>query len=147
MLSLISGFTASNNYYGVNVGQLKNVAQPFWARLIEEGYTNSPPWTTNTTADDMDYAAVNIGQVKNAFSFDISTNAWPKTLDTLFTVDRGFYTTNISVTVSSCSQRRHLLYFGWKRSEPHALLRYRNWNSNLGNKQHDHFTGDGPGTG
>ncbi|OGV64291.1 MAG: hypothetical protein A2283_13635 [Lentisphaerae bacterium RIFOXYA12_FULL_48_11] len=69
--ALVGSFTSSNNYLAVNAGQLKNVAAPFWTRLIEAGYTNTYPWTTNTTTDDMDYAAANIGQLKYAFSFEL----------------------------------------------------------------------------
>jgi hypothetical protein len=69
---LVSGFVVktNSNYFPVNGGQLKNIAKPFYDRLIAEGYTNSYPWT-QTTADDANYALVNIGQVKNVFSFDL----------------------------------------------------------------------------
>jgi len=68
--NVITNFSQTNNYNGVNIGQLKNLAEPFYDRLIEAEYTNSYLWTTTTT-DDVDYAAANIGQVKNLFSFDI----------------------------------------------------------------------------
>lgn len=68
----ITGFSRSNNYMAVNSGQLKNLAKLFYNRLISEGCTNSYPWTTNTASDDADYSAVNIGQVKNVFSFGLS---------------------------------------------------------------------------
>jgi hypothetical protein len=69
---LVSGFVVktNSNYFPVNGGQLKNIAKPFYDRLIEEGYAQSYPWT-ETTADDANYAMVNIGQVKNVFSFDL----------------------------------------------------------------------------
>jgi hypothetical protein len=51
---------------------LKNVAKPFYDRLIQIGYTNALPWSA-TTADDKDYAIANIGQVKNLFSWDLTT--------------------------------------------------------------------------
>ena len=66
--ALIASFTSSNNYLAVNAGQLKSVAAPFWARLAE--VTNSCPWpVTGTNVND--FALVNIGQVKNMFSFDL----------------------------------------------------------------------------
>jgi hypothetical protein len=70
--SLVRGFSPSNNYIVVNLGQLKAVAAPFYARLIEEGYTNGYPWTTNTPIDDADFAVANIGQVKHVFDFDLT---------------------------------------------------------------------------
>ena len=62
-------FLLTNNYYPVNVGQLKSVAKPFYDRLIEEDYANLYPWTS-TTNDDGDYALANLGQLKRVFSFD-----------------------------------------------------------------------------
>lgn len=67
--ALVAGFSATNNYLAVNVGQLKAVGQLFYDRLTDVGYVLSYPWST-TTADDTDYALVNIGQLKNVFSFD-----------------------------------------------------------------------------
>jgi predicted outer membrane repeat protein len=72
--SLISKFSSSNNYYAVTVGQLKYVGSNFYDRLIQQGYTNSYPWTSTTT-DDLDYAMANIGQLKNVFYFDISEDS------------------------------------------------------------------------
>jgi hypothetical protein len=68
-----NGFSASNNYRCVNVGQLKALAQPFYDRLIEFGYTNAYPWTAATN-DDADHAIANIGQVKNLFSFSLDSD-------------------------------------------------------------------------
>jgi hypothetical protein len=73
LTALINGFTTNNNYDLANVGQLKAVAKPFYDRLIEAGYTNSYPWSTGTD----DYVIANIGQVKNVFSFDLTTFAAP----------------------------------------------------------------------
>jgi hypothetical protein len=67
--------SATDNWQVANVGQLKNVAKPYWDRLIAEGYTNSPPWTTNATGDDVDWALANIGQLKNVFSFDVTIDS------------------------------------------------------------------------
>ncbi len=72
VLAVVSSFSAYSNFVAVNVGQLKYVAKPFYDRLIAEGYTNSYPWTTNTTTDDEDFAPANIGQVKYVFNFDIT---------------------------------------------------------------------------
>jgi len=69
---LIQSFSLTNaNYAPVTIGQLKNLAKPFYDRLIEVSYTNSYPWTA-ITSDDNDYAMANIGQVKNLFSFDLN---------------------------------------------------------------------------
>jgi len=64
--ALVGSFTSENNYQAVNAGQLKAVAKPFYQRLGA-----SYPWSA-TTADDIDYAAVNIGQVKQVFNFHIT---------------------------------------------------------------------------
>ena len=69
--SFVQSLSSTNNYYPVNLGQLKYAAGLYFDRLIEEGVTNSYPWTTNT-ADDVDYAPVNLGQLKVAFDFDVS---------------------------------------------------------------------------
>lgn len=71
----VAAFAASNNYVPVNLGQLKYVSEPFYARLIAAGYTNAYPWTTNSTADDVDYAPAVLGQLKNVFSFDVTFNS------------------------------------------------------------------------
>ncbi|MBX7157111.1 MAG: hypothetical protein K1X66_01810 [Verrucomicrobiae bacterium] len=70
-LDLVESFSLTNgNYAPVNQGQLKYVAQFFYDRLIQEGYTNSYPWTTNKD-DDANFALVNQGQLKFVFSFDL----------------------------------------------------------------------------
>jgi len=68
----VNTFTPDNNFQAVNMGQVKNVAKPFYDRLQEKSKADTYPWTTNTTSDDVDYGAANIGQVKHIFSFDIS---------------------------------------------------------------------------
>jgi hypothetical protein len=68
VLAMISGFSPTNNWLAVKVGQVKAVAKPFYDRLIALGYTNDYPWTT-ATGDDVDQAIANVGQLKNAFSF------------------------------------------------------------------------------
>jgi hypothetical protein len=70
--ALISQFTGTNNFRPVNLGQLKYVAQPFYARLIPIGYATNYPWSGTTNAPN-DYALANIGQMKNVFSFDVAT--------------------------------------------------------------------------
>ena len=65
----VSSFQNSNNYVALNLGQVKFVAQPFYDRLITAGVVTGYPWTVTVT-DDLDFAAANLGQVKNVFSFD-----------------------------------------------------------------------------
>lgn len=69
--TLIGTFTDANNYYGANLGQLKYVASNFWYRLIEEGVETAYPWT-ETTDDDQDFAAANLGQLKAVFNWEVS---------------------------------------------------------------------------
>lgn len=73
--SMVSGFSSTNNRVGVNQGQLKYVSSKFYDRFIAEGFTNTYPWTTNTTSDDKDFAAANIGQVKYLFNFNLGTDS------------------------------------------------------------------------
>jgi hypothetical protein len=61
------------NYTAVNIGQVKYVGSLFYDSLIAVGYTNAYPWTAVTT-DDVDWVAVNIGQVKQVFSFDLTSD-------------------------------------------------------------------------
>lgn len=67
--SMVTGFAISNNYRAVNMGQVKNVAKPFYDRLIEAGLTNQYPWAGAATTNN--HAAANIGQVKNVFNFSL----------------------------------------------------------------------------
>lgn len=70
----------SDDYAGLNQGQLKHVAKLFYDRLFDVGYTGAPlqpgrkyPWT-DSTSDDDSYALVNIGQLKFVFSFTVPTS-------------------------------------------------------------------------
>lgn len=72
--NLVNSFSNDNNYAVANLGQLKTVAQPFYDRLIEVGYTTNYPWSL-TTGDDSDFSAANIGQLKNVFSFDAALDS------------------------------------------------------------------------
>jgi hypothetical protein len=89
----VSGFglnSTVNNYAPANLGQVKNVAQPFYDLLTAVGYnttaslnyeltgnansgnwTNTYPWI-NSTANTTNYSPVNLGQLKFVFNFDLS---------------------------------------------------------------------------
>jgi hypothetical protein len=84
--TIIAGWSASttaDNYAVVNEGQLKTVAKKFYDVLATAGYvaglslpppdwtTGAYPWTDITTDDDA-YAAINTGQAKRLFSFDLT---------------------------------------------------------------------------
>lgn len=77
--SFQSNTNSTSNYNAVNLGQLKNVAKPFYDMLNSVGYTNSAiapynlyPWVTAGAGAANDYAMANIGQAKNLFSFDLT---------------------------------------------------------------------------
>lgn len=72
--NLVASFVNSNNFAAANLGQLKTVAKPYYDRLIAEGLATNYPWTTNTSADDADFAGANIGQLKRVFAFDLDTD-------------------------------------------------------------------------
>jgi probable HAF family extracellular repeat protein len=59
----------TNDRAPVNLGQLKKVAKPFYDRLIATAYASNYPWANDPNPPN-DFAAANIGQVKNIFSFD-----------------------------------------------------------------------------
>ncbi len=68
--ALAAAFAPSNNALPVTLGQLKATAAPFWARLAELAPSSAPPpWAGE--ADPQDFALVNVGQVKAAFSFEL----------------------------------------------------------------------------
>lgn len=69
IVARVAAFTPASNDCPVTLGQLKNVAAPFWARLGELGAVGEdPPWQGR--AGD-DFALVAVGQVKRAFNFDV----------------------------------------------------------------------------
>ncbi len=78
----------SGNYSPANLGQLKNVAKPFYDRLMTFGYDTranliargvpstwpSPyPWNPATPVA-LNYAPADLGQLKLVFSFDLTSN-------------------------------------------------------------------------
>lgn len=79
----------TDNAVAVNLGQLKNVAKPFYDRLIEIGFTHQYPWT-ESTADDDNSALANLGQLKNVFSFDFTSDRDGDGLPDLWELARGF---------------------------------------------------------
>jgi hypothetical protein len=105
LTALINGFTTNNNYDLANVGQLKAVAKPFYDRLIEAGYTNSYPWSTGTD----DYVIANIGQVKNVFSFDLTTFAAPSAPSGLTAFEQDNGDVNLSWTDASTNETGFLI--------------------------------------
>lgn len=70
---LVGGFESTSNYHVINMGQLKAVAAPFYDRLLAARHVATYPWT-DTTSDDEDFAAVNIGQLKRVFDFDLGVD-------------------------------------------------------------------------
>jgi hypothetical protein len=72
VFSLVSGLSLSNNYAPLNLGQVKHVAKPFYDLLMDIGYATNYPWQGEACTND--FAMANIGQVKNLFSFDVTSN-------------------------------------------------------------------------
>lgn len=84
LTELVAGFSNTNNYVPVNIGQLKNIIKPFYDRLgalnmtnvpgaMPEGMTGAYPW--GDQAGTNDYALANIGQAKYAFSFNLDVDS------------------------------------------------------------------------
>jgi hypothetical protein len=78
LASMLSGTTSqTSDFSALNQGELKNLAQPFYDRLLALGYTGRPftsgtyPWATST-GPVTDFALANIGMLKYAFSFDVT---------------------------------------------------------------------------
>lgn len=74
-----------DDYAALNQGQLKAIADLFYVRLAENGYSASPlvsgqttPWTSSPQDDDA-YALVNLGQLKHVFSFAPGSSHKPDT--------------------------------------------------------------------
>jgi hypothetical protein len=59
-----------SDYAAVNLGQLKTVAAPFYARMEELLLIPFNPQRWSATASTKDYAMANIGQAKTLFDFD-----------------------------------------------------------------------------
>ena len=59
----VNGLRNTDNFTGVNLGQLKATAEAFYDYLSQ-----SYPWTGTNS---INYSVANIGQVKNAFSFNL----------------------------------------------------------------------------
>jgi hypothetical protein len=73
--ALVNGWATitpqTNDFAPANLGQLKNVAKPFWDRLINKGFARQYPWNGSAPPAD-DFAIANIGQLKQLFSFDLT---------------------------------------------------------------------------
>lgn len=68
----------TSDFSPVTHGQLKAVAQVFFDRLKAELYYPSEkpyPWAAAGAQPAADYAAVNLGQAKNLFNFDLTADA------------------------------------------------------------------------
>ncbi|WOO43394.1 Ig-like domain-containing protein [Rubellicoccus peritrichatus] len=87
--SLVNGFssTAETGFVPINAGQVKNLAKTFYDRFHEVDFTvtlsdgtiiadNTYPWDPATPVEQ-NFTPVNVGQLKNVFSFDLAT--WPPT--------------------------------------------------------------------
>jgi len=70
--NLVFGFSDTNNYFSINLGQLKTVSVPFYDQLNDlqltnvwpTGMTVGPyPWSGSTNPPQ-DYAPANVGQLK-----------------------------------------------------------------------------------
>jgi len=76
--ALLATLSTEQSYLAFNQGQLKRMTKPFYDRLWELGKTNGAPegvttrypWESGTNAPS-DYAAVNVGQLKYIFSFEV----------------------------------------------------------------------------
>ena len=77
--NLVDGFTSTNNYQPVNLGQLKAAVAPFYDMLQQSGRTDlwpeemvsGPyPWSSSGNSAN-DYAIANLGQLKYLFSFNV----------------------------------------------------------------------------
>jgi len=69
----VRGYSTVSNYFTLNTGQLKQSAKLVYDRLIHVYYTTNYPWSGVST-DDCDWAIANVGQLKQAFDFDVATD-------------------------------------------------------------------------
>lgn len=70
LTDLVDGLANAHNHAVANIGQVKCVAQPFYNWLGAKSGDTNHPWTDAALTND--YAPVNIGQLKNTFSFEIN---------------------------------------------------------------------------
>lgn len=72
--ALVAGWSMpgamTNDFAPLALGQLKQVATPFYDRLIAAGITDDYPWNRSVNPPD-DFAVANLGQIKQLFSFAI----------------------------------------------------------------------------
>ena len=68
--NLVAGFSTSNNYSAVNLGQLKTVAHPYYLHLITLQLADGLPWDNAPATNN--FSTANIGQTKHLFSFDLT---------------------------------------------------------------------------
>lgn len=70
---LLNSQAGADDFAVVNIGQVKAMALPFYERLQELGLiTTLPSWLSAASSAEEEFAAANVGQVKNAFNFEIS---------------------------------------------------------------------------
>lgn len=101
-----NGYTNNTNnpykpsdYTAINVGQLKYIGNLVWAQLVTNGYTNAvPTWLHQNTNTDNQLA--NIGQLKQVFAFDLSTNTQPVTPTPTDSLPSGTYGSSQTVTLT-----------------------------------------------
>jgi len=72
-----NGYSSTNpapqDFRVINQGQLKYIGNLVWTNLVTAGYTNSiPTWLIGTNAND--YVAMNLGQIKAVFNFDLTAD-------------------------------------------------------------------------
>lgn len=70
LTTMIQGWNPTDACAAINLGQLKNVAKPFYDLLIQQGMASQYPWIGAANPPD-DYSIANICQVKNIFNSTI----------------------------------------------------------------------------
>ena len=70
VLSLVTNFSDAANFRALNMGKLKHVGAMFYDRLRQVGLADTYPWHAAQVTNNS--AAVNAGQLKHVFSFEIS---------------------------------------------------------------------------
>jgi hypothetical protein len=82
-----NGYSATNiepsDFHAIKVGQVKYIANLFYGPLISGGYmATNPAWLQTNSVVDSNIA--NIGQLKQAFDFEISAPQTPDNLTVIF---------------------------------------------------------------
>ena len=112
-----------SNFRAVNLGTLKNIAAPFYDRLIATGYATNYPWSGSSARD---YAVANLGQLKYIFNFSVNTTLYQLNLSAsgasaIFNLPTtSWYPSNTTVAIQAIPSGFYDYFIDWKDTATQA---------------------------